>query len=351
MTAVDQVASATSRRAAVWVLPVLALAVLASLVAGLAVGAYPISPGEILAAVGRVLSRETGAGLGDAVLWDIRLPRVVLAALVGGCLASAGAIMQGIFANPLAEPGLVGVSSGAAVGAVVAIVLGVTTLGVLALPAAAFAGGVGVTALVYLASRVGGRTEVLTLILTGIAVNAFAGAVIGMLMTVSDDAQLRSITFWNLGSVANATWPAVVTVLPFAAVGLITAQWLARPLDLLALGERSAQHLGVNVERVRRVAILITAAMTAAAVAVAGIIGFVGLVVPHAVRLVIGPGHRLLLPASALAGAALVIWADLFARTVAAPREIPLGVVTGLIGSPVFFWLLRREHRTRGAWA
>lgn len=287
----------------------------------------------------------------DSVIVDIRAPRVLLAVIVGASLATAGVVMQGVFANPLAEPGLVGVSSGAAVAAVVAIVLGLTAIGFWVLPLAAMIGGLLVTAGVYLMARVDGRTEVVTLILTGIAVNAFAGALIGLLMSISDDAELRSITFWTLGSLSAATWSSVILVLPLAAIGLALAPRLARPLDLLALGENPAAHLGVDVERLRRVAIVLTALLTAAAVAVAGIIGFIGLVVPHAVRLILGPGHRLLLPASALAGAALLVLADLVARTAVAPREIPLGVLTALIGSPTFFLLLRREHRRRGAWA
>lgn len=287
----------------------------------------------------------------DSVIVDIRAPRVLLAVIVGASLATAGVVMQGVFANPLAEPGLVGVSSGAAVAAVVAIVLGLTAIGFWVLPLAAMIGGLLVTAGVYLMARVDGRTEVVTLILTGIAVNAFAGALIGLLMSISDDAELRSITFWTLGSLSAATWSSVILVLPLAAIGLALAPRLARPLDLLALGENAAAHLGVDVERLRRVAIVLTALLTAAAVAVAGIIGFIGLVVPHAVRLILGPGHRLLLPASALAGAALLVLADLVARTAVAPREIPLGVLTALIGSPTFFLLLRREHRRRGAWA
>jgi len=170
-------------------------------------------------------------------------------------------------------------------------------------------------------------------------------------MSISDDAELRSITFWNLGSLSAATWSSVVLVLPLALLGLALAPLLSRTLDLLALGERGAAHLGVDVERTRSIAILLTAMLTAAAVAVAGIVLFVGLVVPHALRLVLGPAHRLLLPAAALGGATLLVLADLLARTVVAPREIPLGVLTALIGSPVFFWLLRREHKRRGAWA
>ncbi|MEZ5184437.1 MAG: iron ABC transporter permease [Candidatus Nanopelagicales bacterium] len=336
-----------SRRRAV--LPLLALSLIGSCLLAISVGAYTVPVTDVVGALWRGASADPGS-VADAVILDIRAPRVALGVIVGACLAVAGVIMQGIFANPLAEPGLVGVSSGAAVGAVLAIVVGATTM-VWMLPLSALAGGLAVTAGVYLLARVDGRAEVLTLILTGVAVNAFAGAVIGLLMSVSDDAQLRSITFWNLGSLSAATWTSVALVLPFAAVGLVTAPRLARSLDLLALGERTASHLGVDLESVRRLAIVLTAVLTAAAVAVAGIVGFVGLVVPHAMRLLIGPGHRLLIPAAAMAGATLLTLADLLARVVVAPREIPLGVLTALIGSPVFFWLLRREHRRRGAWA
>lgn len=331
-------------------LPALGTALLLSCLLAMAIGAYSIPLAEVVAALWRAI---TGGPMtvADSVIVDIRAPRVLLAVIVGASLATAGVVMQGVFANPLAEPGLVGVSSGAAVAAVVAIVLGLTAIGFWVLPLAAMIGGLLVTAGVYLMARVDGRTEVVTLILTGIAVNAFAGALIGLLMSISDDAELRSITFWTLGSLSAATWSSVILVLPLAAIGLALAPRLARPLDLLALGENAAAHLGVDVERLRRVAIVLTALLTAAAVAVAGIIGFIGLVVPHAVRLILGPGHRLLLPASALAGAALLVLADLVARTAVAPREIPLGVLTALIGSPTFFLLLRREHRRRGAWA
>jgi iron complex transport system permease protein len=338
------------RRGHRFALPALGSALVVSCLVALAIGAYAIPVPDVVAALWHWL---TGAptSVADSVIVDIRVPRVALAVIVGASLATAGVVMQGIFANPLAEPGLVGVSSGAAVAAVVAIALGLTAIGFWVLPVAAMIGGLLVTGGVYIMARVDGRTEVVTLILTGIAVNAFAGALIGLVMSVADDAQLRSITFWTLGSLSAATWSTVLLVLPLAVVGLGLAPRLAASLDLLALGENGAAHLGVDVERLRRVAIVLTALLTAAAVAVAGIIGFIGLVVPHALRLVLGPGHRLLLPAAALAGATLLVLADLVARTAAAPREIPLGVLTALIGSPVFFLLLRREHRRRGAWA
>lgn len=340
-------ARATTRLA----IPVLLVALVVSCVIALMIGAFPVSISQIGASLVDGITGSPQAGTAGDVIWNIRLPRVLLAVVVGACLACAGTVMQGVFANPLAEPGIVGVSSGAAVGAVIVIVLGLTALGGWVLPVAAFAMGLAVTVMVYGLSRVNGRSEVLTLILVGIAVNAFGGAVIGLAMSISDDSQLRSITFWNLGSLSAATWPAVLTVLPFAILGVAATPFLAHRLDLLALGERGAAHLGVNVESVRRWSILLVALLTAAAVAVAGIIVFVGLVVPHAVRLVVGPRHRILIPATAIAGATLLVLADLISRTVVAPREIPLGVLTALVGSPVFFWLLRREHTRRGAWA
>lgn len=332
-------------------IPALLAALIVAATVALLVGAFPVTLADIGSAVTHGLSGTAQTSTATEVIWNIRLPRVLLAIVVGACLACAGTIMQGVFANPLAEPGIVGVSSGAAVGAVTVIILGLTAIGGWVLPAAAFVAGLLVTAAVYTLSRVNGRSEVLTLVLVGIAVNAFGGALIGLVMSVSDDAQLRSITFWNLGSLSAATWPAVLTVAPFAVLGVAMTPLLAGKLDLLSLGERSAAHLGVNVEAVRRWSILLVALLTAAAVAVAGIIVFVGLVIPHAVRMVVGPRHHLLIPATALAGATLLVVADTVSRTVVAPREIPLGVLTALVGSPVFFWLLRREHARRGAWA
>ncbi|MDT0264816.1 iron ABC transporter permease [Streptomyces sp. DSM 44915] len=316
-------------------------------------GAYSIPLSDV---IGSVLHRAHLGGepldqVGESVLWNARLPRVVLALLVGASLGCAGALMQGVFGNPLAEPGVIGISSGAAVGAVVAIAFGLDFLGNWTITGVAFITGLGTVLLVYLLSRSDGRTEVVTLILTGIAVNAFAGALIGLSIFFADNAQISEITFWQLGSMAQATWPKVVAVLPCAAIGLLIAPWYARRLDLLALGERPARHLGVDVERLRVVLILVTALLTAAAVAMAGVITFVGLLVPHLLRMVAGPGHRFLLPGSALGGALVLATADLVARTAAAPAELPLGVLTALIGSPFFFWLLRRTRRRQGGWA
>ncbi|MFE9247713.1 FecCD family ABC transporter permease [Streptomyces sp. NPDC007088] len=316
-------------------------------------GAYHIPLGDLVSS----LLHRAGLGghaldrVGESVLWNVRLPRVTLALLVGASLGCAGALMQGVFGNPLAEPGVIGVSSGAAVGAVASISLGLTFLGTWTVTAFAFVAGLVTVLLVYVLSRAGGRTEVVTLILTGIAVNAFAGALIGLFVFFADSAQVTQITFWQLGSLAQATWPKVLAVLPCALAGLALAPFYARRLDLLALGERPARHLGVDVERLRIVLVLVVALLTAAAVAVSGVITFVGLLVPHLLRMAAGPGHRFLVPGSALGGGLVLVGADLAARTVAAPAELPLGVLTALLGSPFFFWLLRRTRRGQGGWA
>ncbi|WP_435178540.1 FecCD family ABC transporter permease [Actinacidiphila sp. bgisy145] len=317
------------------------------------VGAYHLGTGDVMASV----AHRAGLGghrldrVGESVLWDVRMPRVVLAVLVGASLGCAGALMQGVFGNPLAEPGVIGISSGAAVGAAGSIALGLGFAGNWTVTVCAFAAGLLTVLVVYGLSRSGGRTEVVTLVLTGIAVNAFAGAAIGLCVFSADSAQLTEITFWQLGSLAQATWPKVLAVLPCAAAGLAVAPWYARRLDLLALGERQARHLGVDVERTRLALIAVVALLTAAAVAVAGIVSFVGLVVPHLLRMAAGPGHRFLLPGSALGGALVLVAADLAARTLAAPAELPLGVLTALVGSPFFFWLLRRTRGRQGGWA
>ncbi|MFC8515699.1 FecCD family ABC transporter permease [Streptomyces sp. NPDC057257] len=342
------------RRGSAWLLTVFLAAALSALVpVAASLGAYPVPVGDVLGSVlhhlglgGRELDR-----VAESVLWNVRFPRIVLALLVGASLGCAGALMQGVFGNPLAEPGVIGISSGAAVGAVGAIAFGLDFLGTWTVSAFAFASALATVLLVYAMSRSGGRTEVVTLILTGIAVNAFAGALIGLFLFFADTAAVNQITFWQLGSLSQATWPKVLAVLPCAAIGLTVAPLYARRLDLLSLGERPARHLGVEVERLRIALILVIALLTAAAVSVSGIIGFVGLVVPHLLRMAAGPGHRFLIPASALLGALVLLAADLTARTIAAPAELPLGVLTALLGSPFFFWLLRRTRRRQGGWA
>jgi iron complex transport system permease protein len=326
---------------------------LAITLASTTTGAYHIPAPDILASTAHRahLGGHPLPRVPESVLWDVRLPRLTLALLVGASLGCAGALMQGVFGNPLAEPGVIGISSGAAVGAVGSIALGLTFAGTWTVTVCAFAAGLLTVLLVYGLSRSAGRTEVVTLVLTGIAVNAFCGALIGLCVFYADNSQLTQITFWQLGSLAQATWPKVLAVLPCAAAGLLAAPFFARRLDLLALGERQAGHLGVDVERMRLTLVCVVALLTAAAVAVAGIVAFVGLVVPHLLRMAAGPGHRFLVPGSALGGALVLAAADLGARTLAVPAELPLGVITALLGSPFFFWLLRRTRARQGGWA
>jgi iron complex transport system permease protein len=259
--------------------------------------------------------------------------------------------MQAIFGNPLAEPGVVGVSSGAALGAATAIVLGASVLGGAGIALFAFVGGLVATLLVYVVSRAGGRTEVVTLLLTGIAVNAIAQAGIAFVLFVADTASREQIVFWQLGSIAGSLWSQVAIVASVTVVGVLVSFSLARRYDLLSLGERNARHLGVNVERLRVVSIVIVALLTGVAVAFTGIIAFVGLVVPHIIRMIIGPAHRGLILASAVGGGALLVLADLMTRTLVPGAELPIGMLTSLVGGPFFFWLLYRQRRRSGGWA
>ncbi|MBA8838843.1 iron complex transport system permease protein [Ochrobactrum sp. RH2CCR150] len=285
------------------------------------------------------------------IIMEIRLPRIILGMLIGAGLAVSGAVMQGLFRNPLADPGLVGVASGASLGAVSMIVLGgtvlapvIAVLGIYALPLAAFFGGLATTLLLYRVATRRGRTSVATMLLAGIALGALAGAATGVLVYMADDRQLRDLTFWGLGSLAGATWSKIVAAGPIIAVVLIAAPILARGLNALALGEAAAGHLGIQVQRIKNVAIVTVAAATGATVAVAGGIGFIGIVVPHMLRLSIGPDHRYLLPASALLGAVLLLLADAVSRTIVAPAELPIGIITAICGAPFFLWILLRQR-------
>jgi iron complex transport system permease protein len=266
-------------------------------------------------------------------------------------LAAGGTIMQGLFRNPLAEPGLVGVSGGAALAAAVTIVLGdrflaapSATLPFAILPAAAFLGALATTALLYRLATRENRTSIATLLLAGLAVGALAQAAIGLLVFLADDRQLRDITFWTLGSLSGSTWTKAAAIAPFLAALAAAVPLLARGLDRLVLGESEAFYMGVAVERLKRWAIVLVAGAAGAAVSVAGIVGFVGIVVPHLLRLVLGPGHRVLLPASLCFGAIVLLGSDTLARTLAAPAEIPIGIVTAMIGAPFFLVLLLRQR-------
>ncbi len=330
----------------------LGVALGAAVLVGVGVGSVWISPAQVVSVLGRRLGLPEIAAYTEQqalVLEFIRLPRVALGVLVGASLAVSGALMQGLFRNPLAEPGLAGVSAGSALAAALWIVLGASlslppVLAANALAWAAFGGGLGTTLIVYRLATQGGRTRVTTLLLAGVALSAIAGAFVGLMVFIATDAQLRSLTFWTLGSLGGATWATLAGAAPLLVAPVVAAPWLARGLNALLLGESEAFHVGVRVERVKRVAIVLAALGAGASVAVSGAIGFVGLVVPHLVRLALGPDHRTLLPASALLGATLLIVADVVARTIAAPAELPIGIVTSLVGGPFFLWMLLRER-------
>lgn len=318
-------------------------------------GQLYISPKEIVGSVLQSVGINWLPGpsheFGAEALWEVRFPRIVLTVFVGAALAIAGAVMQGIFGNPLAEPGTIGVSSGAAVGASFAFLHGLSFLGGFTVPLLAFACGLATTIVVYVLARSNGRTEVVTLILTGVAVNAISGALISFIVFKAPTQAREQIVFWQMGSFNGSRWEQVGIVVPLVVVGIVLTMFLARGLDLVSLGEKAARHLGVDVERLRLYAMILSALLVSAAVAFVGIIAFVGLVVPHLMRMLLGPSHRLLLPASALGGAALLTFADLAARTLIEFADLPIGMLTALIGGPYFFYLLRRSRREAGGWA
>jgi iron complex transport system permease protein len=327
------------------------------IVLSLAMGAVKIEPVQVV----QILLQRTGLGLPTGflggspieeqqamVLWTIRLPRILGAVLVGAALAISGAVLQGVLRNPLADPGILGVSSGAGLGAVSVIFVGPA----IALPAAlmpwmmsivAFFGGLGITWLVVLLSRHDGRSAIATMLLAGIALSALCGAGTGMLTSFSSDAQLRSITFWSLGSLGGFGWKMLGILAPCVCIPLFLLLFQGRTLNAMTLGESEAGHLGFDVERFKTFTFITCAILVGASVSMCGSIGFIGLVAPHLIRLWMGPDHRHLLPACALLGAILLVAADLVARTAVVPSELPLGVVTAMLGAPFFLWLLRRQ--------
>ncbi|WP_119388525.1 FecCD family ABC transporter permease [Taklimakanibacter lacteus] len=328
----------------------LALILLAVLLAATALvsimtGPVPLSIATVLDAI---FAPENADLRDQAIVWSVRLPRTILAILVGGALAFAGAMMQGLFRNPLADPGIIGVSAGATFAAIAAIVLGEALLGAAALiyvlPIGAFVGGLLATITLYLIATRRGRTSVATMLLGGIAIAAMMMAASGVLIFKSNDQQLRELTFWSLGSLGGASWPKIFATTPFILFALLVGGSVASGFNALALGEAEARHLGIPVQVLKRIAIISVALLTGTAVAVSGSIGFIGIVVPHLLRLAIGPDHRYLLPASIFLGAVLLTGADMVSRTIVAPAELPIGIVTAMLGAPFFLWILLRNR-------
>lgn len=330
----------------------LAAVVCAALALSLVTGAVDTTAGDVVRALAEVVGLVP-AGTSDprhvSVLLNIRAPRVAMGLIVGAALGASGATTQGIFRNPLADPALLGVSLGAALGAALVIVLAHGADPLWATPIGAFSGGLLATVVTALAARSRGSLDAMTLLLAGIAVQAFCGAAIGLLIYVASDAKQRDLTFWLLGSLGGATWPRLAASAVPLGVSLLGLPLLARALDALALGEAEARDLGIRVERVRAAAVVLTALGVGAGVAASGPIGFVGLVVPHLVRLLWGAHHRVTIVGSAVGGALLLIVADTMARTIVRPAELPIGVVTALLGAPFFYVLLLRRRAGEGA--
>lgn len=343
-------ATASFRAASMW-WPLLAAAMIGIALANLAVGAFDVAPGRVAAIIADRIGLDALIGAQawtrqeEAVVWSIRLPRVVLAAAVGAGLGAAGAALQGMFRNPLADPGLIGVSSGSAFAAALAIVVGVGGLGGFGRPLAAFAGGLLTTLLIYAFSRRSGRMDPATMLLAGVAVNAALAAGISFLIFAADEPELRDIVFWVMGSLAGSNWDLAVTAAPLILIAVAVLVRLGGSLNLLALGQAEARHMGVHVERTQILLVSASALAAGAGVAAAGVVGFVGLMAPHIVRLAVGADHRKLMPASALAGAILVLAADLCARMALSPSELPLGIVTAIVGTPLFLLLIDRSRR------
>ena len=334
----------TGTKRAAFVLLMLMAALGVVCVAGAAFGAVPVAAADVLGAVGATLR---GAQLTppQALVMNLRLPRVALAALVGACLAAAGVLYQALFRNALADPYILGVSSGAGLGAALTFAAGGTGAAVLwAPPLAAFAGALATILLVAALATRRGVMETLSLLLAGVAVSYTLAALTSFVLVVRRE-QMSRIVFWMMGGLQGATWQQVGIVAVMLGAGLAVALVYARELNIMLLGDERAGELGVNVERVKRIILAAASLVVSAAVSVSGLIGFVGLMTPHAARLVLGPDHRLLLPASVISGAIVMVLADLVARVALAPVELPVGIVTALAGGPVFLWLLIRQQR------
>jgi iron complex transport system permease protein len=320
------------------VFALLAAALVVSAAAGILVGAVAIAPGDVLSAL---LGADNTSG---TIIRELRLPRVLGAALVGGALAAAGALLQGMLRNPLADPFVTGTSAGASLGAVLAVALGFEPALV---PLAAFAGAIAAIALVWRLARLGGRTTVLTVLLAGVVLTSFAGALVTLVLVSSDRLalRLRAVLGWLQGGVSVISWNELVVAAVVVAVGATAALLLAPRIDAYAFGEETAAALGIDLDRTTAAVLATTALLTGAAVATAGLVGFVGLVIPHALRFLLGATHRRLIAASIPAGAIALVLADLGARTLLAPAELPVGVITGLVGAPFFLALLVRSRR------
>ncbi|MCL5036222.1 MAG: iron ABC transporter permease [Chloroflexi bacterium] len=328
-------------------LGILLLILLVSIIVAVTLGTSGLSLERLFSAVTEFFHKKQTLSPDEVILFQIRFPRVLLAAVVGAALAMAGVVFQAVLRNPLADPYIVGTSSGAALGAAVAVLLhlGTGPLGLSWLPIFAFLGAVGAMFLVYSLARVGDKIPVETFLLAGVVVGSLVWAIVSLILTMAGSG-LTKIVFWMMGSLQSADWIGLAVTGGYLITGGIWMMLLAHPLNLVSVGEESARHSGVNVEKVKVSAVLAASLVTAAAVSVSGIIGFVGLVIPHAARMILGADNRLLLPASAVIGAVFLVWCDTFSRVVFSPNEIPVGVITALIGAPFFLFLLYKRRKS-----
>jgi len=330
------------------------LLLLGTIILSSCIGAVKISVAELLSIITNNIGITDVANFKSqqaAVLLNIRLPRVMLGVLIGAGLGVSGAAIQGLFRNPLAEPGLIGITSGATLFAVLMIVMEVSVfkklsgmIGFYALSLSAFTGACITAMVVYRLAHRNGKTDITTLLLSGIAINALAGSLTGLLTYMATDEQLRTITFWSLGSLGGASWETVTGILPFILIPVFALPFLAKSLNALALGDAQALHMGIDVVMVKRIIIILATIAVGASVSVAGTIGFIGLIIPHMLRMIFNADHRLVIPGSALMGAALLTAADLISRTIVAPAELPIGILTALIGTPVFLYIIITER-------
>ena len=341
-----------------WKITIIVLIVLLILTVAIAaaIGPVQISPLEVykiilqkIPLVGNSIKVDSPT-LNQEIILSVRLPRVLAAALVGVALASSGTVLQGLLRNPIADPFIIGISAGASLGASIAMVTGIgaSVFGLLySVPIAAFISAVGTVFVIYNLSRIGGSMSMLTLLLIGVAITSLFSALVYLIMLVSN-AQAQGILFWMFGSLTLAGWNYVYMAFPFIIAGLGVIFYFARDLNPIALGEEQAHHLGVDTEMLKKILLAAVALVTAAAVSISGIIGFIGLIIPHIMRLLVGPDHRMLIPSSALAGAIVLILCDTLARTVMSPTEVPVGIITAILGCPFFIYLLLRSRR--GSW-
>jgi iron complex transport system permease protein len=359
----DQVESTFFRRTSRWklIILLLVLALVITVIVSLNVGYAPIPFPDILGIIGKhipFLDSFVDSSLilpeNEGIILQLRLPRILAGVLVGAALAAAGVLYQGVFKNPMADSYVLGVSAGAAVGASFSILFGVGSIvfGLRLVQVAAFIGALSAMFLVYNISRVGSRVPVTTLLLCGIAVNFFLFAVVGLLEVIAGD-ELHAIVFWLVGGFSTVLWRDIWAVLPFVIIGIVAAYFYVRDLNLLAMGEETAHNLGVNVEKSKQVLLVLASLLTAAAVSVSGLVGFVGLMIPHLTRVVIGPDHRILLPTSTIIGAIFLVICDDIARVVASPfastLELPVGIITMLFGAPFFIFLFKKKKQSYAA--